>query len=68
MNNKNIINKKRNMKIMLAPKIKYNSCNCNKLDENEILSSFKFSKPQENGSLVVSFYKKPIKSKNKSLF
>lgn len=56
------------MKIMLAPKIKYNSCNCNKLDENEILSSFKFSKPQENGSLIVSFYKKPIKSKNKSLF
>ena len=57
------------MKVMLSPKIKYNSCNCNnKLNENESLPSFKFSKPQENSSLVVSFYKKPTKSKNKSLF
>lgn len=56
------------MKVMLSPKVKYNSCNCNKLNENESLPTFKFSKPQENKCLVVSFYKKPEKSKNKSLF
>ena len=38
------------MKIMLAPKIKYNSCNCNKLDENEILSELAESRRcYENG-------------------
>lgn len=53
---------------MMSPKVKFNSCNCNKLDENIILPQIKFSKPQEKKNLVVSFYKRPEKSKNKTLF
>lgn len=53
---------------MMSPKVKFNSCNCNNLNENVSLPEFKFSKPQERKNLVVSFYKKPEKSKNKTLF
>ena len=53
---------------MLAPKVKIKSCNCHKFNEDVALPEFKFSKPQEKRNLVVSFYKKPEKQKNKTLF
>lgn len=55
---------------MMAPKVKYNSCNCcsKSLNENDNFPEFKFSKPEIKKNLVISFYKRPEKQKNKSLF
>lgn len=52
---------------MMSPKITYNSCNCNKINENE-LPILKLSEHKKT-SKVISFYKKPHKTNNKmSLF
>lgn len=52
---------------MMAPKITYNNCNCNKINENE-LPLLKLSNDKKT-SKIISFYKKLTKTNSKmSLF